>query len=125
MHRGTYGGKAEQPIAELIGRTAELERLDAVLDRTRAGEGGVCVVWGSAGIGKTRLVAEFARRASAAGSRTAVVACFEYLRPPLGPFDDIFRLLALAPIDIDSAEQIPRADPASAKHARFRRIVDG
>lgn len=44
--------------APLIGRQAELRLLDTALRRTVAGHGGVIVVTGEPGIGKTRLVQE-------------------------------------------------------------------
>lgn len=50
----------------LIGRTAELARLDAVLARVRGGGRGVVVIAGEAGIGKTRLAREVMAKAAAA-----------------------------------------------------------
>src|SRR3954468_13469051 len=44
--------------ALLLEREAELAALEAMLDATRAGEGRLVLVEGSAGIGKTRLLAE-------------------------------------------------------------------
>jgi predicted ATPase len=41
-----------------MGRAAELAALDRALDALRVGTGGVVLVEGEAGIGKTRLVAE-------------------------------------------------------------------
>jgi DNA-binding CsgD family transcriptional regulator/tetratricopeptide (TPR) repeat protein len=49
--------------SSLVGRSAELERLTARLDRARRGEGGVVLVSGEAGIGKSHLIAELAGRA--------------------------------------------------------------
>lgn len=56
-------------MTPLVSRAAELELLDAVLDRTLEGDGGCSVVdlAGTAGIGKSRLMAEFCRRAQARG----------------------------------------------------------
>jgi hypothetical protein len=58
----------------LFGRAAELRTLMAAWTAARAGHGRVVLVTGEAGIGKTRLVAELARRAGNAGARTAVGA---------------------------------------------------
>jgi DNA-binding SARP family transcriptional activator len=50
-----------------VGRADELARLRALLARAEAGEGGVMLVAGEAGAGKTRLARELAREASARG----------------------------------------------------------
>jgi DNA-binding CsgD family transcriptional regulator len=61
----------------IVGREAEMERLVVALDGARAGEPSLVLVEGEAGIGKTRLVTEFARRAAASGARVAVGSCVE------------------------------------------------
>lgn len=48
-------------MTALLGRSAELQRLVAALDRAREGRGGL-LLSGEAGVGKTRLAAEVARR---------------------------------------------------------------
>ncbi|MBI4953174.1 MAG: AAA family ATPase [Myxococcales bacterium] len=55
---------ARRPI---IGRTDELARVDARLQKLGSGEGGVLLLEGDAGIGKSRLAAEAAERARALG----------------------------------------------------------
>jgi DNA-binding CsgD family transcriptional regulator len=50
-----------------VGRARELEELERLLDETRAGSGATVLVAGEAGIGKTRLASELARRAGDAG----------------------------------------------------------
>lgn len=52
----------------LVGRSAELERLLAALDRAAAGHPTTVLIGGEAGIGKTRLVHEFSERARASGA---------------------------------------------------------
>src|SRR3954470_18820460 len=54
---------------ELIGRSAEVARVDAVLDRVRD-RGGALVIRGQAGIGKSALLERARGRASALGTRT-------------------------------------------------------
>jgi DNA-binding SARP family transcriptional activator/tetratricopeptide (TPR) repeat protein len=58
----------------LYGRAAELRTLAAAWAAARAGHGRVVLITGEAGIGKTRLVTELARRADNAGARIAVGA---------------------------------------------------
>jgi DNA-binding CsgD family transcriptional regulator len=53
--------------ADLLERDGELERLDALLSAAAEGSGGALLVRADAGIGKTRLLAELAERAGAAG----------------------------------------------------------
>ena len=50
-----------------IGRVAEVEKLELLLDAARAGNGGAVLAVGEAGIGKTRLATELVRRARDAG----------------------------------------------------------
>jgi DNA-binding SARP family transcriptional activator/class 3 adenylate cyclase/WD40 repeat protein len=56
----------------LVGRATELEWLDVLWQRALAGAQVTAVVHGPPGIGKSRLVAEFARRAHAAGATVTV-----------------------------------------------------
>src|SRR5690349_8694933 len=69
-------GAAPGPLATrpLYGRAAELRTLMTAWAAARAGHGRVVLITGEAGIGKTRLVAELARRAENAGARTAIGA---------------------------------------------------
>jgi DNA-binding CsgD family transcriptional regulator len=50
-----------------VGRVRELRELEQALDGARAGSGTTALVAGEAGIGKTRLASELARRAGEAG----------------------------------------------------------
>lgn len=61
----------------LVGRSGELDRLGAEWERAALGNGGVVIVTGDAGIGKTRLVAELALRAHDAGSLVLLGRCDE------------------------------------------------
>jgi class 3 adenylate cyclase/tetratricopeptide (TPR) repeat protein len=56
-----------EPDARFVDRTEELERLRFLWDRARDGERQLAFVVGEPGIGKTRLSAEVARTAGAAG----------------------------------------------------------
>ena len=68
---GSLGAFGSRP---LYGRAAELRTLMTAWTAARAGHGRVVLITGEAGIGKTRLVAELARRAENAGARTAIGA---------------------------------------------------
>ncbi len=59
-----------------VGRAVELGRLDVARGRAAAGPA-VVVVGGEAGVGKTRLVDEFARRCRAEGTRVLIGGCIE------------------------------------------------
>ena len=61
----------------IIGRAEELGRLAAVLRRTRDSRSAAVLVAGEAGIGKTRLISEFADVARAAGSLVLVGGCID------------------------------------------------
>src|SRR5512138_1526132 len=75
----------------LLERADDLAALTGALSAAATGAGGIALVSGEAGIGKTSLVAEFARRE---GARARVLwgACDPLLTPrPLGPLHDVAR----------------------------------
>jgi class 3 adenylate cyclase/tetratricopeptide (TPR) repeat protein len=59
----------------MIGRAADLASLEGALAAARAGRGGVAVVVGEPGVGKSRLLAELRGRAAAAGVRWVDALC--------------------------------------------------
>jgi predicted ATPase len=61
----------------LVGRAAELGRLDAVLERAERGRPQVVLVAGDAGVGKTRLLLALAERARRRGARVLAGGCVE------------------------------------------------
>jgi DNA-binding CsgD family transcriptional regulator len=83
--------------ASLIGRRSELELLEQVLERARAGHSEVLVVRGVAGVGKTALIDECVRAAHGfrvlraegieAESELAFAGLHQLLRPLLGLLD--------------------------------------
>lgn len=74
----------------LIGRAASLFSLHQLLDRARAGRGGICLVTGETGTGKTRIVEELC--ASPAGVEVISVRCYEGEgSPDLWPFAHALR----------------------------------
>ena len=52
---------AARQLSPFVGRTAELDRLHALLELAEAGSGQVAAITAEAGVGKTRLVYEFLR----------------------------------------------------------------
>ena len=103
----TSRGRRVAPIATrhiadvdtpLVGRSSELERLDAALETMAGGRGQVVQLIGEAGIGKSRLVAELAHRASARGARILVGRCHDNEQVlPLRPWTEMLDVLVGAP----------------------------
>lgn len=79
--------------ASFVGRQRELERLEQLWLDTRDGQPGFVVIEGDAGIGKTRLAEEFARRAQRGGARTLWGNCVELQEGglPYAPFRQALR----------------------------------
>jgi DNA-binding CsgD family transcriptional regulator len=99
----------------LVGRDVELADLLVALDQASDGSGGLVLVDGEAGIGKSRLLKEFAARAGGAGARVLTGACLPFADAvPYAPFAQILALLAVGG---DDATPVPSAaDPSD----RFR-----
>lgn len=107
-----------------VGRNKELAQLDAALSSAATGRGGLWLVAGEPGIGKTRLVTELADRAGAAGARVLWGRCRElqgapaywpwsqvlgtYLRGATVAAADLALLSRMVP---GLAEDPPRDDP--------------
>ena len=70
-----------------VGRAAEVARLHALFDDAKAGHGGLVMLVGEPGIGKTRTTEEFAEWVESNGGRVLRGRCFEGdWSPPYGPF---------------------------------------
>jgi predicted ATPase len=85
---GAPAGPARADVvfrAGLIGREAELARLGGWLDEAWQGRGRFVLVEGEAGVGKSRLVAEFAGQARLRGGRRLSGACYEREALPYSP----------------------------------------
>ncbi|UJP09330.1 AAA family ATPase [Microbacterium sp. KUDC0406] len=92
------------PSATMVGRDAELGLLERAFDRAGGGEPASVLVGGEAGIGKTRLLAEFAQRLD--GRATLLTGwCLDFgsIPVPYGPLPAIVRA-ALEALDDPSAE---------------------
>ncbi|MBI2922081.1 MAG: tetratricopeptide repeat protein [Planctomycetes bacterium] len=98
VEREREGGTVVREAAKglpMVGRAAELDRLLGALE---GGRGGFFVVEGEAGSGKTRLLAEFRRRARERHARAWVTAgrALEGAHLPLGAFGEALRSAAPA-----------------------------
>lgn len=70
-----------------VGRAVELAKLTRELEEARAGRGGLVLLAGEPGIGKTRLTEEFAGSAFELGALVLGGRCYEgEWAPPYGPF---------------------------------------
>jgi class 3 adenylate cyclase/tetratricopeptide (TPR) repeat protein len=70
-----------------VGRGKEMARLQARLDEARAGHGGLVMLVGEPGIGKSRTIEEFAEQARVGGALVLAGRCFEgEWAPPYAPF---------------------------------------
>jgi DNA-binding CsgD family transcriptional regulator len=104
----------------LVGRSEELAILDAALDRARAGGPSTVLIGGEAGIGKTRLVTEFAAGAAASGARLLAGGCLDLGAEglPFAPFAAMLRELVR---DL-GADGVAALLPAHATH-EFARLL--
>src|SRR5690242_2699433 len=78
-----------------IGRDAELRRFDQALTDARAGTPSALVLIGEAGVGKSRLVAQFAARATDAGALVMQGNCLQLSEAavPYAPVVEMVRTL--------------------------------
>src|SRR5262245_36182453 len=86
------------------GRAAELARLERRLEEARVGRGGVAMLVGEPGIGKTRTLEEFVETARAQEALVLWGRCYEgEAARPYGPFAEAL------------AEHVRRADPETLR----------
>ena len=92
-HPGVMAARSTSPV--LVGRGGELAVLDAALAPARRDGRSVVLVGGEAGVGKSRLVREFAARAQASGARVLAGGCVELGTDglPFAPFTAVLREL--------------------------------
>jgi DNA-binding CsgD family transcriptional regulator/tetratricopeptide (TPR) repeat protein len=110
----------------MIGRAAEMAALEAALDTVHQGSPAALLIGGDAGVGKSRLIAEFTVRARASGARVMMGECLELGVDglPFGPFTAILRDLVrevgpdgvtrLLPGDGETARELRRLLPELA-----------
>ncbi len=97
-----------------IGRRDEIEYLHEQRRRAAASHGGLVLVSGDAGLGKSRLVAEFCLSLGYSRWRIETAQCLEFAQRPYGPILDLLERL-----------DPPAADaPATSKAQRFEQFID-
>ncbi|WP_285741280.1 AAA family ATPase [Lentzea sp. NBRC 105346] len=126
-----------------IGRSAELAQLDRMLGLAAKGQPRTVFVWGEAGVGKSRLLAEFADRARTAGACVLSGSCVPLGRGefPYAPLIDALRRLVretgeealrelggqafvdLANLVSDSAAVVPPASEPTSQQRVFGAVL--
>jgi DNA-binding CsgD family transcriptional regulator len=104
-----------------IGRVEELSRLAAILDRAEQARPQLVLVAGDAGVGKSRLLAEFADRAVGRGARVLVGGCVELgdIGVPYLPVVEALRGLAEDPANAELVAEVAASAPG------VRRLLPG
>ena len=103
-NRSAMGVRLVSPV--FVGRGPELGRLQSALDRAARGDVSTVLIRGDAGVGKTRLIAEFSSVACAMGSRVLSGSCVDMAGRslPYGPFVEALRPLLHDPsADVQTA----------------------
>jgi class 3 adenylate cyclase/tetratricopeptide (TPR) repeat protein len=91
----------------LVGREAELVRLDSLVAQVLARKPAVALVGGDAGVGKSALMRAFSERVQEKGVRVLAGECTEVeARRPFGPFVEVVRAAVAASGDL-LAERLP------------------
>jgi len=115
------GPLVPEPSFPFVGRESERAALGSSLERAERGEGGVVLLSGEPGAGKTRLVRELARDAAASGvmvcygaSDAAVTVPYQPLREWLDFLLGVCDPMTLAECVGDGGEMVARIAPAFA-----------
>src|SRR5918997_2895028 len=106
---------APTPAPPLVGRDRELALLHDRLTAARDGRGGLVLVSGEAGIGKTALAEALCREAADRGAHVLSGHCYDRTEtPPYGPWLQIARRLQPLPTTVD-APPAPRLEGATSQ----------
>ena len=95
---------------EFVGREEELAAMDQEWQRVRTGSRQVMLVAGEAGIGKTRLIGEFARRCLSTRATTLVGHCDEEALTPYQPFVEALMQLLSQFTDAELEQRMHEGD---------------
>lgn len=99
----------------VVGRDRSIEALRAAWSQVPAGAPLLRLVTGEAGIGKSRLVAEFAHEVAVAGAPVLYGACFEEPRAPYGPFVEA--------LGLDTDAVVPGGEVTSPEAEQLRLLA--
>lgn len=100
-----------------VGRAAEIEHLLARRRSAVDEHGGLVLIGGEAGIGKSRLVHEYRRRLENSAIVFAATACREFAQRPLAPLAAVFKQL-------EGGAQDPFARPSASKDQLLDAVVE-
>jgi tetratricopeptide (TPR) repeat protein len=101
-------------IPPMVGRDKELEILYCHLGKALQGQGGLILISGEAGIGKTRILNKLKESAVNTGFFTVWGGCVPGIPLPYLPFQDAFSYFSRGPIeDGNSEKQTEPRDPTS------------
>jgi DNA-binding CsgD family transcriptional regulator len=114
----------------IVGRGEQLAALEEALGAAHRGEPAAILLGGETGVGKTRLVAEFAGRVAAGGGRALTGGCLELGAAglPFAPFTAVLRQLVLdlgaervramlaGPTRTELGRLLPELDTAADQH---------
>jgi DNA-binding CsgD family transcriptional regulator len=93
----------------LVGRSIERKFLSGRFDDALGGRGGVVMLGGEPGLGKSRLLTDLCELAATRGGRSTVTYCLDARHSPLAPIVDALRELdALAPEVLGKAHPVRR-----------------
>ena len=105
--------------AGFVGRAGERRRLGELWRRCVTGPLRIAVLAGEAGIGKSRLAAEFAAEVDRSGGRVLLGMCFEDAEAPFQPFVE-----AIAD-DLSTLSEVSVRRRAASDTAALARIIPG
>lgn len=119
---GAPAGSVERGFADFVGRKAEMAVLTDTLARAASGRGEMVLLCGEAGIGKSRLLAEFLALAAARGCPGLTLLCDPRERnTPMAMMTSLARSIGATPGAADAAEC--RKDPV--EDALWRDLTGG
>jgi tetratricopeptide (TPR) repeat protein len=133
---GLVAAGTSESVRPFVGRLRELTELSAVLVGSSAGRGGLFLVTGEPGIGKSRLMEEFAGLLADQGWRVLAGRCWEHggapaywpwiqvVRAAGGEFEDCMPAAAGTGGRPGASEPLPAPTSADPESDRFR-LFDG